>query len=306
MKKFGFMLMAAAVAVMTITSCGKKNDPDDPIIPPTPSGGDELTPPAMDGTAGAVTLVIHFDQAPCAGYDVLFVGDYEGTSWKFDSAKKFEAVKDGWYKVVLKPNADGNISGRPIQTQNAQEEWSWDWSHDGNDLVKVKNATDDMIKDSGYGEINLSFTKAHADDAVVVYLQSKKWNVYPCAAAAKYEITLKAPAFCGEEYDVEVVGSFEGWGKAGVKMAKNGNVYTATIDAKEGDEIKFRGIVADDPATTDADESWSVQIHGLNKDPESEHFDEYMEMGNQKLGAELKPVYDWSDPATYSWNICLP
>ena len=300
MKKFGFMMMAAAIAAMSFTSCNPQNKPDEPIIPPTPSGED-LTPPAMDGTAGAVTLVVHFDQTPCDGYDVLFVGKYDGTSWDFATATKFEAVKDGWYKVVLKPDADGEISGRPIQAQNGAGEWSWDWSHDGNDLVKVKNATDDMIKDSGFGEINLSFTKAHADDATVVYLQSKKWNVYPCAAAAKYEITLKAPAFCGEEYDVEVVGSFEGWGKAGVKMAKNGNVYTATIDAKEGDEIKFRGIV---PNATD-DNVWSVQINGLNKDPESEHYDEYMEMPNQKLGADLKPVFDWSDAATYKWSVCL-
>ena len=35
---------------------------------------------------------------------------------------------DGWYKIVVKPNADGNISGRPIQGKKGEDgEWDKDW-----------------------------------------------------------------------------------------------------------------------------------------------------------------------------------
>ena len=298
MKKFGFMMMAAAVAAWSFTSCEKKTE--EIIIDNTGTQEEtEVKLPSVEGTEGAVTLVVKFDQAPCDGYDILFVGKYDDTSWEFASSHKFEALNDGWYKIVLKPgevDAESGvcISGRPIQGKGVEADWSWDWSHSGDDLVNHKGASDSNIADSGYGEINLNFTEADAEDAIVVFLESKKWNVSPCASAEKYNITFKAPAFCDAEYDIEIVGSFEGWGANPVVMTKNGNVYTAEIEAKAGDEIKFRGKV------TDGGDTWGVQVHGFSADE-----DKWNEMGNQKLADEKSVTFDWSDPTVYSWNICL-
>lgn len=299
MKKFGFMLMAVAVVAMSMVSCDKK--PDDNIIVNPPVPQDELKLPNVTATDGAITVVIKFDEAPCEGYDVLFVGNYAGLTaeWDFAAARAMESIGDGWYKIVVAPNDGADIYARPIQGKDGAAEWSYDWSHSGADLIRHKGASDDIIGDSGFGEINLHFTQAHADEAVVVFLESKKWNVAPCAAAETYSLTLTAPEFCGEEYTVEVVGSFEGWGTNPVAMTKNGNVYTAQIQAKSGDEIKFRGHVTD----PDMD-PWAVQILGLNQDENSEDYDTMMEMPNQKLGDEKNVTFQWSDPEIYAWNIC--
>ena len=300
MKKFGFIMMTAALAVLSFTSCEKKGEDPINIDPPV-----EVEVPKVDATVGAVTLVVKFDVAPCEGYDILFVGKYDDTNWAFGTAHAMQSIGDGWYKIVLLPGeVDAEtgvcISGRPIQAQNGEGEWSYDWSHNGEDLVLVKGGSDANIADSGYGEINLNFTEGDANDGLVIYLESKKWNVKPCASAEAYNLTLKAPEFCGQEYDIEFVGSFEGWGATPVAMTKNGNVYTATIQAKSGDQIKFRGVVADDPATEDINESWSVQINGFDADN-----DKWNEMPNQVLGDETNVTFDWSDPEVYSWGICL-
>ena len=297
MKKFGFMMVAAALAAMTFVSCEKKSD--DPIVPPTPDPEEE-TVPAVEGTDGAVTLVIKFDVAPCEGYDVLFVGDYGEieAAWNFAAAKKFEAIGNGWYKIVIKPNADGNINGRPIQDKG-EGDWSFDWSHSGEDIVAVKGVEESMIADSGYGEINLAFTQAHADDALVVYIECKAWNKMPCAAKSMYNITVKAPEFC-QEFDIELVGSFEGWGKTPVKMAKgDNNVFTAAIEAIEGDQWKVRGIVPEEE-----ENKWALEIVGYVSDPESEAFDTWIGVSNNVLGTELNVTMDYSNAEAYKWNVC--
>ena len=291
MKKIGFIMMAAALAVMSFTSCEKKGDDPIDIDPPV-----EVEVPKVDATVGAVTLVVKFDVAPCEGYDILFVGKYDDTNWAFGTAHAMESIGDGWYKIVLLPGeVDAEtgvcISGRPIQGQNGEGEWSWDWSHSGEDLVLVKGGSDANIADSGYGEINLNFTEGDANDGLVIYLESKKWNVKPCASAEAYNLTLKAPEFCGQEYDIEVVGSFEGWGVAPVAMVKNGNTYTATIQAKSGDQIKFRGVNPDD--------AWAIQINGFDAEN-----DKWNEMPNQVLGDETNVTFDWSSEI-YSWGICI-
>lgn len=297
MKKFGFMLMAAAVLAMSFTSCEKKPE-DDPIIPPTPDP-DEVKLPAVEGTAGAVTLVIHFDVAPCDGYDVLFVGDYgeiEAT-WNFPAAKAFEAIGDGWYKIVVKPNADGNISGRPIQGKKGEDgEWDKDWSHSGEDIVALKGVGENNIADSGFGEINLSFTQAEADDAVVAFIQCKKWNLMPCAAATKRNVTVIIPAFCGEEKEIELIGGFNGWADEGtVALVKvEGNKYQAEVMALDGQEWKVRG-----------KGTWDIEIQTITKeaDPENDVPAEWGGVPNNKFDAEAVTV-DYSDPAKFRWNIC--
>ena len=293
MKKFGFMLMVAALAAFTFTACEKNKG-----IHVDPQPITEV--PTVEATDGAVTLVIKFDQAPCDGYDILFVGDYGEieAAWNFAAAKKFELVKDGWYKIVLKPNADGAISGRPIQGKFGEDgEWDKDWSHSAEDVVLVKNAKDDMIKDSGYGEVNLSFTEADANDAVVVYLESKKWNLMPCASATKYNVTVIVPAFCGTEEAIELIGGFNGWADEGTVALKKveGTKYTAEVEAMNGQEWKVRGV---------GDWGKEIKIY-VPADEENDKPAEWKGVDNNKFGAEANVTVDYSDPTKYAWSMCL-
>ena len=92
MKKFGFMLMAAAAVAMSLSSCKKDNKEEElPVPTPTPV---DIETPAVDGTEGAVTIVIRFDEAPCEGADVLFVGSHRDNEWNIPSAPAFEAIGD--------------------------------------------------------------------------------------------------------------------------------------------------------------------------------------------------------------------
>ena len=291
MKKFGFMLMAAAVLAMTFTSCNNKEE--EPIVPPTPEPEEEM--PKVEATAGAVTIVIKFDQAPCDGYDILFVGDYAGieATWNFAAAKKMEAIKDGWYKIVLQPNADGNISGRPIQGKNGEAEWAQDWSHSGDDIIALKGVGDGKIADSGYGEINLAFNADDAADAVVAYLECKKWNVTPCAAANEYNLTIKTPAFC-EEFEIELIGDFCSWDDSKtIKLGKGQTTYNVKVTAAAGTKYKIRGVG-----------SWDKEVVGYVDDPESEAYDTWIGVPDNIFGDDLNPVLDYSDAAKYKWNIC--
>ena len=304
MKKFGFMLMAALVAVMSFSSCDKKGG-NDPIIGPT--GGDEVKLPSVESTADAVTVVIKFDVAPCEGYDILFVGKYgdqvdgagEPASWNFATAKKMVAIGDGWYKIVLKPgevDAESGvcISGRPIQGKNGEGEWDKDWSHSGDDLIMHKG-NESSIADSGYGEINLNFTEADAADGVVVFLESKKWNLMPCADASDYTVTVLVPEFPeGKELPIELIGGFNGWADEGtVALTKvEGNKYTANVKAMNGQEWKVRG-----------QGTWDIEIEVIDDDPESENYDNWGGVPNNKFGAELNVTVDYSDGAKYRWKV---
>ena len=294
MKKLFLAVMA--VATVALVGC-KKEGGNEPIIGPTPGGDTEVKVPAVDATPGAITLLVKFDVAPCDGYEIRFVGDHAENAWDPATAPAMVAVGDGWYKYLIRPgkNDDGTdkdaMAGRPIQCSATDADWSHDWSHDPAQIVDLKGVEDGMKATNEFGETNLNFTAAHAADGVIVAFQCKAWNVSPCAAAEKYSLTFKAPAFCDPEYDLEGVGSFEGWGTAPVKMTKNGNVYTAEIQAKSGDEIKFRGINPDD--------AWAIQVEGYDAEK-----DEWNEMGNQKLGDEKSVTFDWSDPAVYRWKQC--
>ncbi|MBO4250253.1 MAG: RagB/SusD family nutrient uptake outer membrane protein [Paludibacteraceae bacterium] len=134
--------------------------------------------PAVSPTAGAVTLVIKFDKAPCEGYDVIFVGQYDGCYWDFATAYKFESIGDGWYKIVLRPDTDGTIIGRPFQGKKGQSDWQYCWSNLMEDIVNYGG--DNVFQESGLGETNLYFDDIQTQASAVIYLESKKWNQTPC------------------------------------------------------------------------------------------------------------------------------
>ena len=293
MKKLGFLLMSVAVLAFTLNSCKPKPNEVDPVVNP---GGDddELKIPAVEATDGAVTLVIYFDQAPCDGYEIRFVGAHAENSWDPNTAPAMKAIGDGWYQYVAKPAEDGEIHGRPIQCSADDAQWSHDWSHDPNDIEDLKGVNAGMKATNEYGETNLNFTAQDAADGAVVVFRCKKWNVSPCAAKAKYNLTVTLPAFCDGEFAVEVVGSFEGWGTTPVALVKGADgKYTATIEAMDGDQWKVRG-----------EGGWDKEIQGYVADPESEAFDTWIGVANNVLGAETTVAMDYSDPAKYRWNVC--
>ena len=295
MKKFGFMLMAAAAVALSFSSC-KKDNKEEELPVPTPTPSVDIETPAVEGTEGAVTIVIRFDEAPCEDAEVLFVGSHRDNGWDIASAPAFEAIGDGWYKYVAYPNEEGAISGRPIQYDGENANWGNVWSHNGEDIILAKGGSEENISDSGFGEVNLSFTEAEAADAAVVFFVCKKWNAKPCAAAAEYTITILTPAFCGEEFDLEVVGNFEegaGWGSAPVAMTKEADgKYSAKVTAKEGQEFKVRG-----------EGDWEKEIQVFVAPDEENPEGSWKGLDNIKFGAELNITLDYSAD-TYRWKTC--
>ena len=253
--------------------------------------------PIVVPTQDAVTLVIKFDEAPCDGYDVLFVGKYDDTNWEFVTAHKFEAIGDGWYKIVLKPGkADENsvvISGRPIQGKNGESDWKYDWSHKTEDIIALKGVGDGKIADSGYGEFNFAFNADDAADAAIVYVECKKWNIAPCTPANEYNLTIKTPAFC-EEFEIELIGDFCGWADdATIKLGKGQTTYTVKVTATPNTAFKIRG-----------QGSWDKEVWRYVDDPDSPEYDTWISVPTNYFGDDLNPVVDYSNPSKYKWNVC--
>lgn len=295
--KFNKLMFAAlALGALAMVSCKKKDEPVDPITPPTPQPSVEL--PDVQPTEGAVTIVVKFDVAPCPDYDIRFVGSHAENAWDLASAPAMEAIGDGWYKYVAKPNEEGTIAGRPIQGTDEDIEWSYDWSHNPEEIIDLKGVEDGMKATNEYGETNLNFTEANVADAVVVFFECQKWNKKPCAEAAEYNVTVIVPDFC-EEFAIELVGSFEGWGTTPVALTKvEGNKFNAKFTAFEGDAWKVRG-----------EGGWDkeIQVYRTEDDPATTDFDEADTWGgvpNNVLTDEKNVTVDYSDPAKYRWNVC--
>lgn len=290
--KFNKLMFAAlALGALAMVSCKKKDEPVDPITPPTPQPSVEL--PDVQPTEGAVTIVVKFDVAPCPGYDIRFVGSHAENAWDLASAPAMEAIGDGWYKYVAKPNEEGTIAGRPIQGTDEDIEWSYDWSHNPEEILDLKGVEDGMKATNEYGETNLNFTEANVADAVVVFFECQKWNKKPCAEAAEYDVTVIVPDFC-EEFAIELVGSFEGWGTTPVALTKvEGNKFNAKVTAFEGDAWKVRG-----------EGGWDKEIVVLVPgDPSQDIPDSWKGVDNNVFDANTKVTVDYSG-ANYKWNVC--
>lgn len=246
--------------------------------------------PAVNPTLGAVTLMIKFDVEPCEGNDIRFVGDYGNlnSTWSFADAQVMTPVGDGWYKIVLFPNNDGTITGRPIQCdENGVGYWNQDWAHSRQSIVALLGLEDRMVVNSGYNEFNLYFTSADADAASVVYLESKDWN-FVCSGPQEYTITVTLPEFC-ESFNVEIVGSFDDWGNEPVAMTRvEGNTYTATVTARLGMEWKIRG-----------EGGWDKELMYYDWDRDS-----WYTSGNLTFGDDTAIVLYFGNPDYYKWNIC--
>ncbi len=254
--------------------------------------------PEVSPTPNAVTLMIKFDVAPTEGYDILFVGDYGdlATPWDLTTAKKMTPVEEGWYQIVLTPNADGVITGRPIQAKADDLDWTYDWTHKRSQILSVWNVLDRMIENSGYGEYNVVFNQEDATEASVVYIRCKAWNKIP-VIPTEYTVTVTLPAFC-EAFNAEIVGAFNDWGNgSSIQLQQvEGNTYQASFYAKPGDEWTIREVG-----------TWNNQIEYVYQTrfiPPRTYIRDWTTLPNQTLDDEHHVVLDYSDTGKYRWSRC--
>lgn len=261
MKQLKFIFASALVAAVLVFAACKKDSKDDPVVNPTtetpdPTGSDEpvSTLPEVEGTEGAITLVVKFPSL-CDGYSIIFAGDYKesvdnGGTWDapngaFSAAREFEAIGDGWYKIVMHVSEGAeSISGRPLQYSAADHQWSYDWSHSADMLHLEKGGADDIFADSGFGEINLNIAAAYAEDAEVIYIIADEWNLSPCVerlAAGTYTFTINLPEALPAGAELYFTGNFpeNEWGASDRLMTKVSDTqYKWTGEIPENFECK--------------------------------------------------------------------
>ena len=226
------------------------------------------------------------------------MGDYGelATSWDLTTAKKMTPVGDGWYQIVLKPNAEGTITGRPIQVKDDDLNWTYDWTHKRGQIVSVWNVQERMIQNSGYDEYNVVFNQEDVAEASVVYLKCRAWNEVP-VVPTEYTVTVTLPAFC-EAFDAEIVGTFNEWGSGTAIPLQQveGNTYRASFYAKPGAEWTIREVG-----------NWENQIQYVYQTkfiPPMTFVKEWTTIAHQTLTDELQIVLDYSDAGNYRWNKC--
>ena len=303
MKKFFLAFMAVA----TIAMVGCKKNSDDPVTPtPTPGGGGNDPKPEVeipeisDPEEGYVTFVINIPAGTeCNG--IAFKGTVDGAAWtganqyldeegpaSVEDCIKFEAIEgyDNWYLATYKlgdePWGDGTLlAGKICLIYTDDGNWQGqfdDWA------VNDEYSTADNGK-SGDGNIEIY-------GGGVVVLTIGGWQGSECLTPQNYNITVFVPEMC-ESFDIEVIGSFCDWDASKTVAMTNAeeNKFTATIVATEGATWKVRGVG-----------TWDIEIQQFNDDPEAE--EPWGGVDNNKLGADLNVIVDYSDPETYRWKNC--
>lgn len=308
MKLNKLMFAAVAFGALTFVACNKQGDtPVGPVGPVGPGdGGDpepevEIPEVAAPG-AGKATIVIQIPEGTeCNG--IAFKGTLDGAAWSGadtyvgegsategpDACIKFEKIADTkvWYKatytlgeaglkgkICLIYTNDGNWEGQAVNWEVIDDYTTADngQSSDGNLEI--------------YGE-------------GLVYVKIGGWQKSECLVPEDYKITVIVPAFCDEEFPIELVGSFEGWGAEPVALTKvEGNKFSATIKANANAEWKVRGQGGWDK---------EIQIYRAEDDPATTDFDEADTWGaapNNVLGDVKDVTVDYSDAEKYRWNVC--
>ena len=305
MKLNKLMFAALAVGAMALASCNKQ-PVNPPIIPPTPSTDE--APEVEKPADGNVTIVINIPAgSECNGIAVK--GTTDGQNWVGENqylaadgsiadaagCAKFQKVEGNWYKVTIKLGAGyaaknakdedvtNYLAGKICLIYKNDNAWqgqaiNWDILDDTNIACSL----------SGDGNLQINGTQG------VCYLKIGGWQSSECAVLSDYKITVLTPKFCDGEFDIELVGSFEGWGSAPVALKKEADLkYTATIKAAPNAELKVRGVGG-----------WDKEVQGYVDDTKSEAYDTWIGVPNVVLGEETNVTIDYSDPAKYRWNVC--
>lgn len=300
MKVNKFMLTALFVSAFAFAACNSNPDPD-PVPKPgvenpddgdeEPSTGDEL--PDLDKPAdGVLRIVLEIPTGTeCNG--IALKGTFNGSEWSGENTYlgvdgaatsvdgeiyRFEAYEGSnkyytldlpvgdtpssiQFKVCLIYAGDGSWEGQAPKADIHSCNWS-------SVAPKVEG-----------GQFNFEDVNPSGQ---ILYINTGKWQASECVEDVPYNITILTPAFCGTEYNLELVGSFEGWGQAPAALTKvEDGRYTVTIMTAEGAKVKVRG-----------EGSWDIEL--VKEDGEG--VDDY------ELGTETELTIDFSG---YFWKMCL-
>ncbi|MCM1034729.1 MAG: hypothetical protein NC038_06100 [Paludibacter sp.] len=287
-KMFAAALLLGAIA---ITSCNPEKQP--PVVIPPVQSGDEV-PEITKPEDGYVTIAINIPEGTeCNG--IAFKGTLNGADWSgadtyvglesatvsADEAILFTPIEDSktWYAATFKLGEAG-LEGKICLVYTNDGSWQGqaiNWTVDDSNTSVAYETPDG-------GNIKITGTNG------LLYVTIGGWQSSECVSAVDYNITVFVPAFCDEEFAIELVGSFEDWGSAPVALTKVAEgKYTATISASPNAEVKVRG-----------EGGWDKEIKGL-----SEETGTYEGIANVVLTEETDVIIDYSDANVYAWNVCI-
>lgn len=240
---------------------------------------------------GYVTFVIEIPEgSECHG--IAFKGTLDGTTWtganqymgeygptNVDDCIRFELINGttNWYKATFRLGNQEYIQGKICLIYSNDGSWEgqaayWSINNDYTTADYDESGTGDLVVNS----------------SGLIYLHINGWRFTECPPMYEYNITVLTPEFCGEEFPIELVGDFEGWGTNPAPLTKVSNgVYSATIQAYVYCSIKVRG-----------QGSWDREIQIL--DPENGWYGVH----DVFLPEDTNVVIDYTDVSLYRWNIC--
>lgn len=178
MKANKLMIAALAMGAMMFVACNNEPKVDPPVVDP----GTQTETTDVEPTAGKITIVINFADAPCN--DVVLAGGYAGnTAWTSSEFQKMEKIDEHNYKIVIDPNAEANEGGfvaeaKPVQLDE-DGKFSWDGQWYG--TVAVVDGSCDLDYNDGNGESQMRFTEEAV--GTTVKLSAEKWKTKICGEA---------------------------------------------------------------------------------------------------------------------------
>lgn len=300
-----------AIATIALVGCKKDNGPVNPTPTPTPDPDpqEEVEIPEVEAPAeGYVTFVINIPEGTeCNG--VAFKGTLDGGAWtganqylglegpaSAESCIKFEKIADtkSWFKATYKLGTEPWGDNGTLMAGKLCLIYTDDGSWEGQ---AVNWSINDEYTTADNGKSNDGNIEVYGTG--LLYVNVGGWQKSECLVPEAYNITVIVPAFCDEEFAIELVGSFEGWGAAPVALEKvEGTTFKATIMANANAEWKVRGQGGWDK---------EIQIYRAEDDPATADFDEADTWGgvpNNVLGADKNVTVDYSNAELYRWNVC--
>jgi hypothetical protein len=254
-------------------------------------GAKEITIP--EPPEGYVTIVIDIPTgSECHG--IALKGSVDGVNWSganeyigqntgkasVDDAIKFTPIEntENWFQATYKLGSDG-LKAKICLIYKDDAGWE---GQAAEIVLDEENTTATVEMD--YNDMPMFRTSSG-----IVHFSVYGWLSSECFSLEDYNITFWAPPFCIDEFPLEVVGSFEGWGKVPVSMVKTETgKYEATIKANPYAHLKVRGVG-----------SWDHEIQYYFIDE-----DKWIGVQEIVLTHDKNVVIDYSTPKKYRWNDC--
>lgn len=301
MKVNKLMLAALFLGAFAFASCDKKDEKQEPVTPVTPVTPDEPVDPVEPGEDipdvdepedGFVTFVLQIPEGTeCNG--IAIKGTYDGAAWSGAdtylgkegsvSAKEailFEQVEGTktFFKATF-PLGEAGIEGKVCLVYAGDGSWQ-------GQAVNMSVNEDFSTADVTYGGDNFKVTTSG-----LVYFVIGGWQSSECATPVDYTLTFKTTPWCGDDMDLEVVGSMNDWGGEGyivIPVTKVSDTeYTVTFKATANAQLKIRSVG-----------SWTAEIQQLVDGEWKGAVD------NVTLTEDTKMVVDYTDAETFRWSVC--